>query len=174
MKKLNLSEVKVKPKSGKSETRKRRKRRKRWNFFLSFRFWVLGQNRKVGREKAGKKFARFLTFPRFPSFWPGLWITVRNQKWKFSKFCKVFKTRLTRVIRQFTKIFDAKNDQCAWAYHPRQNKLEIHYLGLFDTQEILIQEYSRLLWPLGTFFLTHAIYLTSLSVFQADKEMSKT
>ena len=77
MKKLNLSELKVKSKKGKSKTRKYRKRRKRWNFFPSFllpsfQFWVLGQNRKVGRKKAGKTFARFLTFPRFPSFRPGL------------------------------------------------------------------------------------------------------
>ena len=38
----------------------------------SFRCWVLGQNQKVGREKAGKKFPRFPTFPRFLSFRPGV------------------------------------------------------------------------------------------------------
>ena len=37
-------------------------------FFLSFRFGVLGQNRKVGREKVRKKFLRF---PMFPRFWLG-------------------------------------------------------------------------------------------------------
>ena len=57
-------------KGGKSKTRKPR------NFFLSFlfpnfRFWVLGENRKVGREKAGKNFPRLWSFPRFPSFRPG-------------------------------------------------------------------------------------------------------
>ena len=39
--------------------------------FLSFRFWVLDQNRKVGRRKVGKKFPRFPMFARFPSFRPG-------------------------------------------------------------------------------------------------------
>ena len=34
----------------------------------SFWFWVLGQNRKVGREKVGNKILRF---PSFPSFRPG-------------------------------------------------------------------------------------------------------
>ena len=38
----------------------------------SFRFWVLGQNRKVGREKVGKK------FPMFPSFQPGQTTSARK------------------------------------------------------------------------------------------------
>ena len=37
----------------------------------SFRFGVLGQNRKVGREKAAKNYPRFPTFARFPSFRSG-------------------------------------------------------------------------------------------------------
>ena len=40
-------------------------------FFPSFRFWVLGQNRNVGREKVRNKIPSFLSFPSFPSFRPG-------------------------------------------------------------------------------------------------------
>ena len=62
------------------------------------------------------------------------------------------------------------NDQWVWTHHPRQTKLEIHDLELLDTQEILIQ----VLCLLGTFALTHAIYLTKFHVVQTDKKMSKT
>ena len=37
----------------------------------SFRFWVLGQNRKVRREKVGNKIPSFPSFPRLPSFRSG-------------------------------------------------------------------------------------------------------
>ena len=41
------------------------------SFFLpSFRFWVLGENGKVEREKVGKNIPRFPSFPSFPSFRP--------------------------------------------------------------------------------------------------------
>ena len=58
---------------GKSKTQKPRKAQKSpkflSEFFLrSFRFWVLDQNQKVGREKVGKSFWDFRVFRAFRVF----------------------------------------------------------------------------------------------------------
>ena len=67
MKKLNLSELNVKSKSGKWKTRKRRKPQKFFSEFSSSKFSILsiGPKWKNRKRKSRKKFPGFLTFPSF-------------------------------------------------------------------------------------------------------------
>ena len=74
MKKFNLSELKVKSKSGKSKTRKRRKRQ---NLFSKFSILVIGpkskSRKKISRKKISEisnvsDFSQFSTWPFFSLF----------------------------------------------------------------------------------------------------------
>ena len=60
----------------------------------------------------------------------------------------------------------------AWAYHPRQNKLEIHHLELLDIPEILIQEHSCQLCCLIIQTVLSEEYVTQLS--QSNENASLT